>query len=423
MALLLVVTLLLSAFFSGSEAAFLSLHRGRIAKLIKDKISGAEEIAKLVEHPEKLLATVLTGNNIVNTAAASIGTALVISIFQNSNIPNSISVLIATIFISILLLIFSETIPKTIAVRNSEKVALMAVKALVKVAYLFFPFVWFLEKISRLTGLLFGIKDATIISEEEILALIDERQQIGEADASEAQMLERVFRFNDTKLFEVMTPRTEIIAIDQTSTLETFLVMYKNHTHSRFPIYSGNIENITGTISAKDILTAVGDKYLTEKSTLIDFKRPVYFVPETKLVSELFTEMRLYGYKMAMLADEFGGLAGLITLEMLMEEIVGKVGEEGQLISNEIEILGENTFLIDGATRIEDISESIDLIIPDGEYETIAGFVLFKFGNIPSVGDSIMHNNYRFEIVEMKNVRIEQVKITKTTVIKNLKQS
>jgi len=423
MVLLLVVTLLLSAFFSGSEAAFLSLHRGRIAKLIKDKISGAEEIANLVEHPEKLLATVLTGNNIVNTAAASIGTALVISIFQNSNIPNSISVLIATVFISILLLIFSETIPKTIAVRNSEKVALMAVKALVKVAYLFFPFVWFLEKISRLTGLLFGIKDATIISEEEILALIDERQQIGEADASEAQMLERVFRFNDTKLFEVMTPRTEIIAIDQTSTLETFLVMYKNHTHSRFPIYSENIENITGTISAKDILTAVGNKYLTEKSTLIDFKRPVYFVPETKLVSELFTEMRLYGYKMAMLADEFGGLAGLITLEMLMEEIVGKVGEEGQLISNEIEALGENTFLIDGATRIEDISESIDLIIPDGEYETIAGFVLFKFGNIPSVGDSIMHNNYRFEIVEMKNVRIEQVKITKTRVIKNLKQS
>ena len=133
--------------------------------------------------------------------------------------------------------------------------------------------------------------------------------------------------------------------------------------------------------------------------------------------------MRLYGYKMAMLADEFGGLAGLITLEMLMEEIVGKVGEEGQLISNEIEILGENTFLIDGATRIEDISESIDLIIPDGEYETIAGFVLFKFGNIPSVGDSIMHSNYRFEIVEMKNVKIEQVKITKTRVIENLKQS
>ena len=423
MVLLLILTLLLSAFFSGSEAAFLSLQRGKIAKLIKDKISGAEEIAKLVEHPEKLLATVLTGNNIVNTAAASIGTALVISIFQNNNIPNSISVLIATVFISILLLIFSETIPKTIAVRNSEKVALMAVKALVKVSYLFFPFVWFLEKISRLTGLLFGIKDATIISEEEILALIDERQQIGEADASEAQMLERVFRFNDTKLFEVMTPRTEIIAIDQTSTLETFLVMYKNHTHSRFPIYSENIENITGTISAKDILTAVGDKYLTEKSTLIDFKRPVYFVPETKLVSELFTEMRLYGYKMAMLADEFGGLAGLITLEMLMEEIVGKVGEEGQLISNEIEILGENTFLIDGATRIEDISESIDLIIPDGEYETIAGFVLFKFGNIPSVGDSIMHSNYRFEIVEMKNVKIEQVKITKTRVIENLKQS
>ena len=423
MVLLLILTLLLSAFFSGSEAAFLSLQRGKIAKLIKDKISGAEEIAKLVEHPEKLLATVLTGNNIVNTAAASIGTALVISIFQNNNIPNSISVLIATVFISILLLIFSETIPKTIAVRNSEKVALMAVKALVKVSYLFFPFVWFLEKISRLTGLLFGIKDATIISEEEILALIDERQQIGEADASEAQMLERVFRFNDTKLFEVMTPRTEIIAIDQTSTLETFLVMYKNHTHSRFPIYSENIENITGTISAKDILTAVGDKYLTEKSTLIDFKRPVYFVPETKLVSELFTEMRLYGYKMAMLADEFGGLAGLITLEMLMEEIVGKVGEEGQLISNEIEILGENTFLIDGATGIEDISESIDLIIPDGEYETIAGFVLFKFGNIPSVGDSIMHSNYRFEIVEMKNVKIEQVKITKTRVIENLKQS
>ena len=282
MVILLVVSLLLSAFFSGSEAAFLSLQRGRLAKLIKDKISGAEEIARLLEHPEKLLATVLTGNNIVNTAAASIGTALVISIFQQSDIPNSISVLIATVLISILLLIFSETIPKTIAVRNSEKVALLAVKALKKVSYLFFPFVWFLEKISKITGRLFGIKDASIISEEEILALIDERQQIGEADASEAQMLERVFKFNDTKLFEVMTPRTEIIAIDQTSTLETFLAIYKNHTHSRFPIYLGDIENITGTISAKDILTGLSEKTITDKSTVVDFQRPAYFVPETK---------------------------------------------------------------------------------------------------------------------------------------------
>ena len=154
---------------------------------------------------------------------------------------------------------------------------------------------------------------------------------------------------------------------------------------------------------------------------MVDFQRPAYFVPETKLVSDLFTEMRLYGYKIALLADEFGGLAGLITLEMLMEEIVGKVGEEGQLISNEIEELGGNTFLIDGATRIEDISETIDLTIPDGDYETIAGFVLYNLGNIPSVGDSFMYENYRFEITEMKNVRIEQIKITKTRVIKNLK--
>ena len=421
MVILLIVSLLLSAFFSGSEAAFLSLQRGRLAKLIKDKIRGAEEIAKLLEHPEKLLATVLTGNNIVNTAAASIGTALVISIFKNNDIPNSISVLIATIIVSVLLLIFSETIPKTIAVRNSEKVALLAVKALKKVSYLFFPFVWFLEKISKITGRLFGIKDASIISEEEILALIDERQQIGEADAGEAQMLERVFKFNDTKLFEVMTPRTEIVAIDQTSSLASFLEIYKNHTHSRFPIYLGDIENITGTISAKDILTGLSEKTITETSTVADFQRHAYFVPETKLVSELFTEMRLYGYKIALLADEFGGLAGLITLEMLMEEIVGKVGEEGQLIANEIEELGENTFLLDGATRIEDISETINLSIPDGDYETIAGFVLYNLGNIPSVGDSFMHENYRFEITEMKNVRIEQIKITKTRVIKNLK--
>jgi putative hemolysin len=252
-----------------------------------------------------------------------------------------------------------------------------------------------------------------MVAEGEIRALIDTGREVGAVEPSEARLLENVFRFGDRQIREVMTPRPEIIALEKGAALETFLSVYQEHSHTRFPIFDGTVDNIIGTLSVKDVVRAMTAGEVGPEDDVTDVLRDAYFVPETKLVGQLFHELRQSGYQVVMVADEFGGLAGLVTLKQMVEEIVGRVSDEGVVESEEYQAIDANTFQADAGMRVEEANAQLALDIPEGEYETLAGFLLTRFGHIPREGEYVHHHGFQMQVVEMNGVRIEQVRMTR----------
>jgi putative hemolysin len=405
---IMLVMLLLSAFFSGSEAAFLSLRQTRISVLLRDRVKGAERIAKIAGRPEKLLPTVLTGNNITNTALAALGTALIATRLDAAQ-----SVIVSTAVVTIALLIFAEIIPKTIAARHAERFALLAVRPLQWAGYILFPAVWILERLAGRMARLFGVSDLNKYTGEEIRAMIFAGKEAGEVEPSQAEILEHVLRFfGDRQLRSVMTPRPEIIALEESITLSEFLETYSKHRHTRFPVYEYNLDNVIGTLSVKDVVQAIATDNLSLQDKVAPLIREAYFVPETKLAGSIFPELRVSTYQMIILVDEFGGIAGLVTLKQLMEEIVGKVGEEGVVPKEEFQAIDANTYQIEGGMDINEANDRIGFGIPLGDYETVAGFILSRLGHIPITSERLTHNDFVLQVTEMSGVRIEQVTAT-----------
>ncbi len=403
--------LLLSAFFSSSEAAFLSFQRSRLSYLVNSNVPGAELISSMITNMERLLATILLGNNLVNVAFTAVITALSVSIFGEG----ATSILIATAIGTILLLIFGEIIPKSVAVRKSEKISFLYAKPLKAVEFCLYPVVLFLQWLSNTTQTLIGNdedKDESV-TEGEILSMIDLGEAEGTVEPGEAEMLENVFRFSDRQAKEVMTPRTEIVSIDKSSQLADFLEIYSIHSHTRFPVHKDSSDNIIGLISAKDILRILSSKGMRLQDPISDIIRDAYFVPETKLASELFEELRNSGNQLAICLDEYGGIAGLVTLKRLTESVVGRVGEEGESPEEEYENIRPNVFQIEGGMDIGEANDEMKLNLPTGGYETIAGFVLAQLGEIPEIGQEFEFKDLLFKIVEMDRFRIESILITK----------
>ena len=405
---LLVLFLALSAFFSGSETAFIALQRVRLIHMVHTGVPGARRVFRMAQHPERLLATVLLGNNLVNTAAAALGTALVISLMDNINS----AILIATGGVTFLLLIFGEIVPKTLAVRHSERFAFAVVRPLQLVEWLLFPLVRSLQGlgsvVARITG---AAGQPSLVTEQEIRSLISAGKEAGAVEASEAEMLEKVFHFGDRHVAEIMTPRPEIVWVEKDTTLREFLDIYAEHYHTRFPVFEETVENVIGLLSVKDVVKAQADENLQKDDEVTHLLRPAHFVPETKTAGSLFTELRERGQSMAMIVDEFGGIAGLATLKQLLSVIVGPVGEEGQPLESQYTSVDENTFLLDAGLGITQINERLDLDLPLGEYQTLAGFVLERLGRIPKEGDYLHYGDLRFTIQEMDGVKIEQIEI------------
>jgi putative hemolysin len=408
---LLIVCLLLSAFFSGSETAFISLQKIRVRHLVDTKVRGAKRVSKMMEQPEKFLSTVLLGNNLVNTAAAALATFLAIRIWGEQW-----GVLIATIAITILLLIFCETTPKTIATRHAERLSLTFVGLIEAISWLFTPFVVVLSWIASGFSKMFGGTPVpkSLASEEEIRTMISVGHKEGTVEEEEATMLHKVFDFGNRPVLEVMVPRTEVVWITKGTTIVDFLKLYAENPLSRFPVYEDNLDNVIGILAVKDILMAQAKGQINDKSTIDDLIRPAYFTPETKRVSELFAEMKDKNYRITVVVDEFGGTAGIVSLSGLMEEIVGPVGDELATIEKEYESINEYTFQVDGGMRVEEANEEMGLGLPEGEdYETVAGFVLELLGHIPKEGERLKYKKLRIVITEMRGMKIEKIRLTK----------
>ena len=407
---ILFICLVLSAFFSGSETAFISLERFRVQHLVETKVRGAKQVAKMIERPERFLSTILLGNNLVNTAAAALGTILAVSIWGQEK-----GVIIATLGVAVVLLIFAETMPKTLANRHAEKLSLMLVKPIEIISWLFTPFVVVLSWISfGLTRLVGGTPvPRSLVSEEEIRTMIRVGHREGTVEEAEAEMLHKVFEFGDRPVGEVIVPRPEVVSVEKGTTLADFLAIYAESPMSRFPVYEENMDNVVGILSIKDVLMATAKGTVNSEGTIDELIRPAYFTPETKRISELFTEMRDKNYRMCVVVDEYGGTAGVVSLSRLMEEIVGPVGDELAAAEKEYEVVDEYTFQIDGGMRIEEANEELGLSLPEGDYETVAGFVLGLLGRIPKQGQQLRYRDLKIVVTKMRGLKIEEVLVTK----------
>ena len=320
---LLVLCLGLSGFFSASETAFIALPRARLMHLVRRRRPGADRVSSIIQRPERFLATVLLGNNLVNTAAAALATVIALDLIANE----SLSVLAATAGVTTFLLLFGETVPKNIAWHRSEQVAFAVSRPVRMVEFALSPIVTLLQYFSTMTNKALGISATTPpIGEEEIRTMIAAGAQTGTVEASEAALLEKVFRFGDRQMREIMTPRPEIVWVEHGDSLKEFLTVYTEYTHTRFPVFDGSMENVVGVLSAKDVLAGVEG---LKSGSVTGQLRPAFFVPETKSVSETFNVMRDGGHSVVLLVDEFGGIAGLATIKQMMAVIVGQLGEEG----------------------------------------------------------------------------------------------
>jgi len=400
-----------AAFFCSAETAFIGMQKLRLQHLIQSGHPAAKRVAKIVEQPEKFLATVLLGINFFETAVATLGTIIAVSLIRNENW----AVAIATIVITVVTLIFAELIPKSLAVRYGERIALRYVRPLEVISTILYPLVYILNHIGISFTNLVGESEVPkpTISEEEFRTAISIGEAEGVVEGNEAEMLHKVFEFTDRPVSKIMVPRTEIAWVEQGTKLSDFLNLYTQGRYSRFPVYKDNTDNVVGMLHAKDVLMKLTDESDSKEGVIDDLMRPAFFVPEGKRLGELLAEMRDGGHHAAVVVDEFGGIAGMVTLGQLTEEIVGDIRDELTGKEKDFIVTGDSTFQLDGGFRIEDANEELGLNLPSGDYETVAGFILSHLGRIPKQGEHFKYQNLKFVITEIRGMKIEKVIVTR----------
>jgi putative hemolysin len=383
----------------------------RLQHLIQSGHASAKRAAKILEQPERFLATVLLGINFFETAVATLGTIIAVSLIREQ----SWAVAIATIVITIVTLVFAELVPKSLAVRYGERLALRYVRPLEIISAILYPLVYILNHIGIRFTRLAGEDEIPkpTISEEEFHTAISIGEAEGVMEGNEAEMLHKVFEFTDAPVSKIMVPRTEIAWVEQGTKLKDFLELYARRRYSRFPVYKDNTDNVVGILHAKDVLLKLTDESDSRDSVIDDLVRPAPFVPESKRLGELLAEMKDGGYHAVIVVDEFGGIAGMVTLGQLTEEIVGDIHDELTGKEKDFTVTSDSTFQLDGGFRIEEANEELGLNLPGGDYETVAGFILSHLGRIPKQGEHFKYQDLKFVITEMRGMKIEQVIVTK----------
>jgi putative hemolysin len=410
--ILFLVCLGFAAFFCSAETAFIGMQKMRLQHLLQTSHPRAKTVARIMEQPEKFLATVLLAINFFETAVATLGTLMAISLWGED-----LGAAIATIIITILTLIFAELIPKSLASRYGESIALVLAEPIRLTGLVLYPFVFILNHIGlRFTRLGNGDPDSKpTISQEEIHAAITVGEAEGMWKEDEAEMFHKVFEFRDHHVSEAMIPRTDIIWMEKGTTQAAFLAIFTEYPHLRFPVYEGTTtDNVVGIIFVKDVLKAQADHSITMESLIDDLIRPTFFVPETKHLGPLLSDMRARNYSVAMVVDEFGGISGMITVDKLIEEIVGEMSDE--LESEEerdIVAIDANTFELDGGLKLDEANDELGLNLIPGAYETVAGFVLSHLGRIPKKGEHLKYRDLKITILEMSGLKIERILVTR----------
>lgn len=408
--IILIILLGLSAFFSTSETALTSLSKIRLRNMVDEKVKKAALIQKVMENPNKLLTTILIGNNIVNIAASSLATIFSINICNKLGIPSANAVGIATGAVTLFVLIFGEITPKTFAAYNSEKVSLLVIKPIVACIYVFTPFVFLLNIITGFLLKILGMdarKKAPIITESELLTMVNVSHEEGVLEVDEREMINNVVDFGNLSAKEVMVPRTDITAIQIDASYQEVAKMFKEEHFSRMPVYEESMDNIVGIISYKDAVF-IDD---IDSFKISNIMRDPFFTYESKSSRELFSEMRIKRIPMAIVLDEYGGTSGIITLEDLLEEIVGDIADEYDDLDLEIEVIKEDEYIVDGSTKIEDVNEMIGTKFESEDFDSIGGYVIGIMGRFPLAGECVEADNVKITVEEIDKNRIEKLRI------------
>ncbi|ELZ30427.1 cbs domain-containing protein [Halogeometricum pallidum JCM 14848] len=406
-AIAIVLLIGFSAFFSSSEIAMFSLAKHRVDSLVERGVPGAKAVSDLKSDPHRLLITILVGNNIVNIAMSSIATAVVSIYFEAGP-----AVLISTFGITTLVLLFGESAPKSYAVENTESWSLRIARPLKYSEYVLFPLVIFFDYLTRVINKVTGGRssiETSYITRDEIQDLIQTGEREGVIEEEEREMLDRIFRFNNTIAKEVMTPRLDMTAVSKDATLDEAIETCIQSDHERVPVYDGNLDNVIGIVNIRDL---VREQFYGEGGgKLADIVQPTLHVPESKNVDELLTEIQDNRLQMVIVIDEFGTTEGLLTLEDMVEEIVGDILESDE--EEAFEFVNDQETLVRGEVNIDEVNEVLELDLPEGEeFETLAGFIFNRAGRLVEEGEEIEFEGVTIRIEQVDNTRIMKARIT-----------
>ena len=399
--IILLILILLSAFFSSSETALFSLSEVQARTLLEQRKKGAGVLYKLKRNPEKLIVTILLGNNIVNIAASVLATVIFTELFGSSGVGIAIGIM--TFFI----LVFGEIIPKSIAIAKAEKLSLLIAKPILFIMYLFWPLVWFFGWVAKIAG-----SSKILVSASEIKTTAIMGLESGSIRKDEEKIIERAVEFADIDAEDVMTPRVDMFYLDGSMILSNALSDIVDSPFSRIPIYSENKDNITGILYVRDVLRHIAHKAKNNIKLAQLAKKP-FIVPEKMAINNLFKEFQRRHIHMAIAVDEYGGVTGLVTMEDLLEELVGEILDESDLDKKFIMRLNKKTILVDGDTEIDDINDFFNVKIPGKITDTISAVILEKIEKIPQKEEKIKINDLTLTIEEATAKEIKKVKIEK----------
>ena len=403
--ILLVLLVLMSAFFSSSETAIINMSKIRLKHLVKEKVKNADKLEKLYEDSNKLIGAILIGNNIVNVATSSIATIITTSRFSNAGL--GISVGLTTLVI----LIFGEITPKNLALKNSESISLFVAPIILFLVRIFTPILFILNNISNLLSALLGQRNddkKPTITQDELKTIVDVSNQEGVLETDETEMIQNIFEFKDLTVDDIMIQRMDIVAISADMSYDEIIDVFKNRQLSRLPIYEDTIDDIIGVLYAKDL-------FFTEQSKEdFDIKavmREPVFVNEFVKISDFFKKMQQVKTHIAIVLDEYGGVAGIVTMEDLVESIVGDIYDEYDQQDEEVRKLKENIYVINGNSKLTEIQELLQVELVSKDYESLGGYLMDKMGKIPTQGDIYEDENFKFVISSMDKNRINKVKV------------
>lgn len=403
--IILFILILLSAFFSSSETALVSLSKIRLRQMVDEGVKNASLVTQLVDKPNKLLGAILIGNNIVNIAASSLATSIAIDIWGSKGIG------ISTGIMTFLVLIFGEVTPKSLAAQNSEKTALKVSKAIYFITIVLGPIIYIITSITNTLIKLMGgsiSKTQPLITEDELKTIVNVSHEEGVLAVGETKMIYNVFEFGDSQAKDVMTPRTNMVALSVDSTYKDLVELFKEETFSRLPIYEDDIDDIIGVLHVKDLIFSMEDR---ENFNIRDYIRPAFFTYEFKSTQELFQEMRDNNYPTAIILDEYGGTAGMITTEDLVEEIVGEITDEYDEGNEEIIVVKEDEYIVDGSMKIDLLNDLIGTNVESEDFDSIGGFVIGILGRFPDEEEIIEYEHIKFIIEKIEKNRIEKMRI------------
>lgn len=403
----LVILMMVSAFFSASETALLSVNKMKIRHLKEEGVRGANTAEKIIDQPKKMLSTILVGNNVVNIAATSISTSLLLNIFGQQGVA------MATAIMTVMILVFGEVTPKTFGANNKERVALGVSKILSVLITVLSPIVFVMNLITTIILKILRIEDddpKSLITEEDLKIMVNVSHEEGVLEYEERQIINNVFEFGDMKAEDAMVQRKDMVTLNTEATYEDSINIFRDEKLSRIPIYEESVDDIVGILNLKDMVFLSDEE--EENFDVRKYMRDPFFTYEFKKISQLLEEMKLAKTQIAIVLDEYGGTSGLLTVEDLIEVLVGDIDDEYDEDEEEIVKISDDEYIVDGSTKLNDVNEFLYEPLVSEEFDSIGGYIIGFLDRLPEVGEEIeLDESNKCNIISLDKNRIEKIKI------------